>query len=94
MGEKLPPQAADEGRAGRKIPLAGWQRQGRPSSGFASLSHLLPFWRYAPPPPYRGSLSPRGTAGEVPDDTGASADANGHGAVKTAPYKAPVYGRP
>ena len=33
-------------------------------------------------------------AGGVPDDTGASADANGHGAVKTAPYKAPVYGRP
>ena len=32
-------------------------------------------------------------AGGVPDDTGASTDANGHGAVKTAPYKAPVYGR-
>ena len=32
-------------------------------------------------------------ARESPTTRGASADANGHGAVKTAPYKAPVYGR-
>ena len=60
MGEKLPQKAADEGRTCRKSPFTGRQRHSRPSSGFASLSHLLPFWRYAPPPPYRGSLSLRG----------------------------------
>ena len=29
-----------------------------------------------------------------PDDTRGFRRRNGHGAVKTAPYKAPVYGRP
>ena len=48
MGEKLPQQAADEGRACRKSPFTGRQRHSRPSSGIASLSHLPPwgkaFW--------------------------------------------------
>ena len=29
----------------------------------ALRGHLLPFWRYAPPPPYRGSLSLGGRQG-------------------------------
>ena len=42
-------------------PLRGARREPAPHP--ALRGHLLPFWRYAPPPPYRGSLSPRGKAG-------------------------------
>ena len=42
MGEKLPQKAADEGRTCRKSPFMERQRHSRPSSGFASLSHLPP----------------------------------------------------
>ena len=37
------------------LPVSGGSETPPPHP--ALRGHLLPFWRYAPPPPYRGSLS-------------------------------------
>ncbi|MFR1265971.1 MAG: phospholipase D-like domain-containing protein [Gemmiger formicilis] len=78
--------------AGRCAARSGGDRKGKCRGDAGGLPDRI-FWHAV----QRGAAA-GGTvvlkAGGVPDDTGASADANGHGAVKTAPYKAPVYGRP
>ena len=49
-----PRPLTDEGQVCHGNPGTG--NRGAPPHP-ALRGHLLPFWRYAPPPPYRGSLS-------------------------------------
>ena len=56
---KLSPKVTDEGRVAVAAHLPG--NNGR-SPLIRPCGPPHPFWRCAPPPPYRGSLSPRGKA--------------------------------
>ncbi len=50
-----PRPLTDEGEVCHGNPGTG--NRGELAPHPALRGHLLPFWRYAPPPPYRGSLS-------------------------------------
>ena len=59
IGGKLSPKVTDEGQVAVAAHLPG--NDGR-SPLIRPCGPPHPFWRCAPPPPYRGSLSPRGKA--------------------------------
>ena len=52
---KLSPKVTDEGAGQQHLAI----NTPHPSA-HCVRSHLFPFWHFVPPPPERGSLSPRG----------------------------------